>query len=270
LICNPLQFFYDLLFIYLIKFRVKDMKPGENCHLLTWQIIASLVVIATIIMSWSECNEIISLSNGRPNLLFSTFLFAWVIDQAKSLVTLGLVYVIVVRRFMYLAVNEYDFSHPDERPPPQENSIPRLKIFCLKFLESEASEFFSMFVIIIYTVFIMFWLLSPEFNSNRDVVPEVIMTEIDTYFLVFFFIEICLKLFASNMMYLYSNANQFDTVVVVISLIFNMMGNSFKFLGVLRLVRVVVILFRNITGNTEKLRQQKMMQNPVQSTVKII
>jgi hypothetical protein len=69
-----------------------------------------------VVVSWSECNEITKV--GRPNLIFGTFLFSWIIDQAKSLFTLGLVYMIVVRRFMYLAVNEYDYSDPNERPPP--------------------------------------------------------------------------------------------------------------------------------------------------------
>jgi hypothetical protein len=111
----------------------------------------------------------------------------------------------------------------------------------------------------------MFWLLSPEFATGpkKEVVPDDLMKNIDTYFLVFFFVEIAMKMFASNMMYLNNYANMFDTAVVVISLIFNTMGSTFKILGVLRLVRVVVIVFRKISGNTEKLRHQKMMQNPV-------
>lgn len=212
-----------------------------------------------IVVSWSECNTI--MKYGRPNMIFSTFLMAWLIDQVKSILSLGLVYIIVVRRFMYLPVNEYEYSDPNERPAAQENSIPLLKIFCLKFLEHETTEVFSTMVVIVYTVFILFWLLSPEFASNPSgvIVPDSIMTNIDTYFLVFFFIEIVLKLFASNLMYIYAYANTFDTAVVVISLIFNLMGYTFKILGVLRLVRVVVIILKNITGNTEKLRHEKMM-----------
>ena len=133
--------------------------------------------------------------------------------------------------------------------------IPKLKVFCLKILESDQFERLSMFIIGIYTVFLMFWLISPEFSPGPEgLVSDKIMTGIDTYFLVIFFTEIVMKLFASNFMYIYDGFNMFDSIIVIISLIFNVIGVIIKFLGVLRLIRVVVIILRNITGNTIKLR----------------
>lgn len=98
------------------------------------------------------------ISFGRPSLIFSTFLYVLLVDQAKSFITLALVYMIVVRRFMYLAVNEHEYSDPATRPPPQENAIPHLKSFCLKILESTIIEGISMFIICLYTVFVLFQL----------------------------------------------------------------------------------------------------------------
>ena len=43
-----------------------------------------------------------------------------------------------------------------------------------------------------------------------------------------------------------------------------------KILGVLRLVRVVVIIVRKITGNTSKLRHQNKLINPVKSVLDIL
>jgi len=62
-------------------------------------------------------------------------------------------------------------------------------------------------------------------------------------------VEIFLKSFASNMMYLYDSFNLFDASIVTISFVLNQQGLIIKGLSVLRLVRVVVIILRKITGN---------------------
>ncbi len=48
------------------------------------------------------------------------------------------------------------------------------------------------------------------------------------------------------------------------------MGIVAKGLGVLRLLRVVVITIRKITGNQSKFRHQAKMNNPVESVIKIL
>jgi len=73
-------------------------------------------------------------------------------------------------------------------------------------------------------------------------------------FLSLFFAEIILKTFASNLMFLFDIFNAFDATVVIVSEVLNIMGIVAKGLGVLRLLRVVVITIRKITGNQSKLR----------------
>lgn len=80
------------------------------------------------------------------------------------------------------------------------------------------------------------------------------LATIDGVFLTIFFTEIVLKSFASNLMYLYDAFNLFDAVVVILSEVLNLMNIIFVGLGVLRLIRVVVIILRKITGNQSKLR----------------
>jgi hypothetical protein len=72
--------------------------------------------------------------------------------------------------------------------------------------------------------------------------------------LTLFFSEILLKTFASNLMFLSDGFNLFDALIVIISEVLNLMSIEVKGLGVLRLLRVVVITIRKITGNTSKLR----------------
>ena len=96
------------------------------------------------------------------------------------------------------------------------------------------------------------------------------LAQIDNVFLTLFFIEIILKTFASNMMFLFDVFNAFDASVVIISEVLNLMGIVAKGLGVLRLLRVVVITIRKITGNQSKFRHQAKMNNPVESVIKIL
>ena len=79
-----------------------------------------------------------------------------------------------------------------------------------------------------------------------------------------------MKTFASNLMFLLDLFNAFDAAVVIISEVLNIMGIIAKGLGVLRLLRVVVITIRKITGNQSKLRHKAKMANPVESVIKIL
>lgn len=161
-----------------------------------------------------------------------------------------LIYAIVVRRFMYLDINENDFlAEEKEKIPKQENAIPKLKIFCLKFLESAPVEMVSMVIISLYTVFTLFWLTHAGFTASGESVDPRILGQIDTYFLSFFLTEIVLKSFASNLMYLRDKFNCFDAVIVILSVSLNLIGLYIPGLGALRLIRVVVIILRKITGN---------------------
>ena len=101
-------------------------------------------------------------------------------------------------------------------------------------------------------------------------IEDKIMSSYDQNFLIIFSVEIILKSFASNMMYLYDKFNLFDALIVFISYGLNLAGIVVKGLSVLRLIRVVVIILRKITGNQSKLRHQNKMNNPIESVIKIL
>ena len=192
----------------------------------------------------------LTIVHGKMSLIYVTFTFAFVLDQIKSFAVLSTIYIIVVRRFGFLKENEKEWVKKELVEQKQENKIPKLKNFILKLLESRIVEGFSMFMISIYAVFILFDL---TFSDILETDP-VIMAQIDSVFLEFFFAEIVLKAFASSGMYFFDFFNCFDAAIVVISEVLNLMNIVAKGLGVLRLIRVVVITIRKITGNTSKLR----------------
>jgi hypothetical protein len=232
--------------------------------LLTYQIF--IVILFTYFICQSVYFMMLTITLGQICLVFVTFTVAFVVDQTKSFATLSLVYMVVVRRFGFLKVNEKEWLNKDLYLDKQEQAIPKLKNQFLKILESRFVEGFSMFVISIYSVFILFDLVFTDyFNPN-----PYIMAQIDSAFLSFFFIEILLKAFASSLSYFFDFFNCFDAIIVVISQILNLMGIVAKGLGVLRLIRVVVITVRKITGNQSKLRHQSKNNNPVDSVIKIL
>ncbi len=190
-------------------------------------------------------------SSGSPGLVFLTLLLSIGFDQIKSVIFLFIIYVIIVRRFGHLAVNEQEYVSPEILAiPPQEDALPRLQLYCLKLLNSNTFELISMALISVYTVYVLFQLtIADIFN-----IPESLLAQIDNVFLTLFFIEIILKTFASNMMFLWDVFNAFDASVVIISEVLNILGIVAKGLGVLRLLRVVVITIRKITGNQSKFR----------------
>lgn len=188
--------------------------------------------------------------HGKICLVYVTFTFAFIVDQAKSVAILSTVYIIVVRRFGFLKENEKEWINKEVFEEKKEVAIPKLKNFILKMLESRFVEGFSMFMISIYAVFILFDLTFSDILST----DPTLMSQIDSVFLEFFFVEIVLKAFASSGMYFFDFFNCFDAIIVVISEILNLMNIVAKGLGVLRLIRVVVITIRKITGNQSKLR----------------
>ena len=122
-------------------------------------------------------------------MVYSTFLYCFIIDQLKSFLSLGSIYCIVVRRFMHLDENETEMLTEGQlkRSPKTENAIPKLKIICLKMLESTPAETVSMLLISIYSVFILFMLTYKEL-FYLPVDPSR-LTEIDSVFLSIFFFD---------------------------------------------------------------------------------
>ena len=146
---------------------------------------------------------------GRLGMMLSTFFFWIIMDQIKSFFTLGIVYIVVVRRFMYLSVNEDEYMDPVvAKLPKLERAIPKLKEICLKYLESPPTEIISMIIISVYALFVIFWLIHIEFvvaepgKEKVSPIPESILISIDIVFLSFFMLEIVLKSFASNGIYM--------------------------------------------------------------------
>ena len=206
------------------------------------------------------------IASGDSSIVFTTFILAWILDQIKSIFTLSLVYLVVVRRFGFLKENEREYIDPAVRAEKYETALPELQVSCLKTLEHSTVEGLSFFTISLYSAFILFDLGFTEMIR----VDRTLMNTIDFCFLNVFALEIGLKTFASSGMFLMDAFNTFDAIIVFLSWILMLFGITAKGLGVLRLIRVVVIIIRSITDNKSKLRHQSKNNNPLESVIKIL
>ena len=130
------------------------MNPKRSCALLAYQCFMSFLFLFLLLYTLKLA--IVVSSSGDSFLVFVTFGFTFLIDQAKQFATLGVIYVVVVRRFGFLKENEKEFVNSEDKEIQNENSIPRLKSCCMKTLEHQYTENLSLLTIGLYSVFILF------------------------------------------------------------------------------------------------------------------
>ena len=65
---------------------------------------------------------------------------------------------------------------------------------------------------------------------------------INYFLLTFFVIEIMLKLFGYAHIFLMEFINVFDSIVVIISFVFQVIGADMKFVGLLRILRLIKVI----------------------------
>ena len=245
---NPLQILWDFLTAYLELMPIEQDNPKRSCFLLAYQCFISFIFVVILLVSLNLA--IIVANTGDSMLVFITFAVTWVIDQLKQFITLAVIWLVVVRRFGYLKTNEAEFVSAPDREIKLEMAIPRLKYCCLRTLQNAYIERLSLLTIGLYSIFILFDLtISQWFDIDAR-----LLQGIDFAFLNVFFIEIALKTFASSGTFLMDFFNVFDAAIVIGSWVLMIYGITFKGLGVLRLIRVVVITIRSITGNKSRLR----------------
>lgn len=142
----------------------------ENFKLLSFQIIITLIFVYVIGHSVYFIEMLAD--DGEPSLVFLTLLLSIGFDQIKSVIFLFLIYVVIVRRFGHLAVNEHEYVSAEILAlPTQEDALPRLQQYCLKLLNSNTFEMISMILISVYTVYVLFQLtIADIFN-----IPESLL-----------------------------------------------------------------------------------------------
>ena len=123
LIVVPLQFIFEFLCVVLVKLKSKEFlmitlnividhhSTWESMRVLLLQIFLTAIFVYIVAESIYFINIIAT--NGRPGLVFLTLLLSLAFDQIKSVGFLYIIYVVIVRRFMHLSVNENEYVKPE-------------------------------------------------------------------------------------------------------------------------------------------------------------
>ena len=79
-------------------------------------------------------------------------------------------------------------------------------------------------------------------KTNQMSVLGMIFYIINYFLLTFFVIEIGLKMFADPLTFLASVINVIDSIVVIVSYVFHVMDLDVKFVGLLRILRLIKVI----------------------------
>ena len=79
-------------------------------------------------------------------------------------------------------------------------------------------------------------------TTGKMTVIGLIFYLINYFLLTFFVIEIGLKLFADALIFLSSLINVIDSIVVIVSYVFHVMQLDVKFVGLLRILRLIKVI----------------------------
>lgn len=112
LIANPLQMLFEILCLMLMKMKVNTESAQQNCNLLAFQCMMTLIFVYLVAQTTWDIQYLIG-SHRDALVIVYTYIFAFLVDQVKSVGSHIIIYFVVVRRFVYLKENLKDFSHKD-------------------------------------------------------------------------------------------------------------------------------------------------------------
>lgn len=117
-------------------------------------------------------------------------------------------------------------------------------------------------LILVMTLFLCFIIFTELGMPSEDVLTDpvtlvftplgMVYYIINYFLLTFFVIEIILKLFSYGHLFLMSFINVFDSIVVLISFVFHVMDVKVRFVGLLRILRLIKVITEMKKQSDEK------------------
>lgn len=178
---------------------------------------------------------------------FLEFGIAVLIDCIKQIPCQFLIWWVVIRRFGKL--EQLNFEHWDDEVILAGGA--ELSLF--QFMRHSVRQFlenkYIAKLILTMTIFLCLVIFS-ELSISDLLVNEQdeksylgwIYYYINYFLLTFFVIEIMLKLFGYAHIFLMEIINVFDSIVVIISFVFQVIGADMKFVGLLRILRLIKVI----------------------------
>lgn len=243
LLSIPIQFIFDLAFIYSSSIRVDsihDVKRTVKKCSMEW-----FICICILILAIHMSAAIVHLYyHGRPNMMWLTWILVVCLDLVRNIIVQASVWYILLRRCGQVPLlNEEEAYRPDDDEEEEKpNPFQVLQQLVLQLVEAKMFDLIIYSCVAVYAVFILLVIAIDDYVS-----PEVakVLDDLDTSFLVVFLIEIFLRTVAHGRWYICDIWNIFDAAVVITSAVFKIaqqQNRSVTLLRLLRLLRLVLVL----------------------------
>lgn len=239
----PIQFLFDLAFIYSASIRVEsvhEVKKTVGKCTMEW-FICLMVVILALHMSAGIAHLYY---HGRPNMMWLTWLLVIALDLVRNIIVQAIVWYVLLRRCGQVPLlNEEEAYRPDDdEAEEQPNPFQLIQQYVHQLVEAKQFDMAIYGCVGVYAVFILLVLAIEDYMS-----PDVqkILEDIDTAFLMIFLVEIFLRTVAHGRWYICDIWNIFDAAVVITSAVFKVaqqQNRSVTLLRLLRLLRLVLVL----------------------------
>ena len=198
---------------------------------------------------------------GKPYSITIQFLIAWAIDQAKNIPVQCFIYWVVIRRLGFME-NVNLVTWDDEKVAERG---PTLSLFFImrktvaNFLEHKLITRFILAMVIFLCIVIF-----SELSLAQQIDASVQLTNfyyfLNYALLAFFVFEIILKVFAYGHLFVLEFINIFDSTIVIISFIMQVLDLKAKILGILRVLRLIKVIIEMKKVADAKKEQQELIK----------
>lgn len=206
---------------------------GELLYILTY---LTVILIVAIGLNYQ-------LSYGKPQTIAVQFAIAFAIDQAKSFPCQLFIYWLFIRRLGF--AENVHFEVWDDEVIAEADVNMSLLFFLRKtvadFLEHRIVSRFILGMVICLCVVIFSELAIAQQEAQYPVISQIYYV-INFILLSFFMLEIVVKLFAYGHIFLYEFTNVFDSCIVIISFIMQVMNLKAKEVSILRVLRLIKVI----------------------------
>lgn len=253
-----------------------DQKTEPKCDIVLKKCFGELMSIFLYVMMCTLLiiGTIHQVKDGKPLTGLLEFAIALMIDQIKSIPIQYLVWVIVIRRCGKLQI--IDFTEWKDEEILQNGTEPSLFNFMRasikQFLENKYISQLILGMTLFLCVVIFTELAMPDESYMTNPITQeytqlgMIYYVINYILLTFFMLEIILKLFSYGHVFLMGFINVFDSIVVMISFVFHILDVKVKFVGLLRILRLIKVITEMKKQSDEKKAKKEAIKKQKKSS----
>lgn len=206
----------------------------------------TFIILYVVVFIYLIIGLIYQIQYGRVLSILVEFAIALAFDQIKSILAQLVIYWVVIRRLNFLPITP-EFNGKWDDDTIYSGGTDSLSLF--GFLRKKTQDFVEHRVInslilgmTLFLCLVIFSELSISEYIDKYEGLGNFYKFLNFFLLTFFMIEIILKSFALGYIFISEFINVFDSVIVIVSFAFLLIGSQVKILGLLRILRLIKVV----------------------------